>query len=195
MSATTRREEQKTELRNMILDAARDLFIREGYERVSMRKLAQKIEYSPGTIYLHFRNKEELLNCLVTESLNRLHGTLEKSRRDDPLETLRSALRSYADFGLRHTNHYHFAFMHPRARKAGAYRPTQAFDFLRQCVRRCVESGLFRKVEVEITAQVLWASIHGVTALLITRPEFPWAGRDKLINEVINNSIRGLLPD
>lgn len=58
MSAGTRREQQKAELRGMILDAAREMFMREGWAQVSIRRLAEKIEYSPGTIYLHFSSKE-----------------------------------------------------------------------------------------------------------------------------------------
>ena len=65
MNATLRREQYRAELRTQILDAAREIFARDGYENFSMRKLAQHIEYSPGSIYLHFRNKEELFESLV----------------------------------------------------------------------------------------------------------------------------------
>ena len=112
MSAKSRREHQKTELRRMILDAARDVFVREGYDHVSMRKLAEKIEYSPGTIYLHFNSKEALLTSLIDESFAKLSQVLEKAvDPSDPVETLRLGLRAYVDFGLRNPNHYHFAFM------------------------------------------------------------------------------------
>lgn len=194
MSAKKRREQQKAELKRMILEAAREVIVRDGYERVSMRKLAEKIEYSPATIYLHFRNKRELLDCLIEESFAKLYSGLEKTRSDDPVGTLRAGLRAYVDFGLRHFNHYHFAFvLRPEALKKRGYKPHQAFEYLRGCVRSCVETGAFRRVDIETTAQVLWATVHGITSLLITRPQFPWVGRDKLIDEVIANSIRGLL--
>jgi AcrR family transcriptional regulator len=193
MSAKSRREEQKAELRGMILEAAREVFVREGHEQVSMRKLAEKIEYSPGTIYLHFSSKEDLLNCLVEESFGRLAETLEKTRRDDPVETLRCGLRAYVNFGLRHPNHYHFAFMvRPEANRSD-YKPHRAFEYLRQCVRDCIEANRFRPVDPETTAQLLWATVHGITSLLVTRPGFPWVGRSKLVQETIDNSIRGLL--
>ncbi len=64
MSALSRRRKHKEELRRAILDAAREIFVRQGYESFSMRKLAEKIEYSPGSVYLHFKNKEELFECL-----------------------------------------------------------------------------------------------------------------------------------
>ena len=196
MSTSTRRQQQKAELRARILDAAREIFVREGWTQVSMRRLAERIEYSPGTIYLHFRSKETLLNSLVEESFARLAQALEKTSRSDPLETLRHGLRTYVDFGLRHPNHYHFAFLF-RPGKPGTrrYKPHRAFEYLRCYVRDCVEAGRFRNVDVETTAQVLWAAVHGITSLLITRPSFPWADRSKVIDEVINNSLRGFLEE
>jgi len=196
MSATSRRVQQRAELKAMILDAARHVFIHDGYEQVSMRRLAEKIEYSPGTIYLHFRSKDELLASLVEESFAKLRDALERARREDAVETLRAGLHAYVDFGLRHPNHYHFAFMlRPRTARSNTYRPHGAFRFLREAVRCCVECGRFRKVDVETAAQTLWAAVHGVTSLLITRPQFPWVRRNELVAEVIDNSIRGFLTD
>jgi len=191
MNAKDRRAQHKAELRDTILAAARDIFIRDDEGRISMRQLAEKIEYSPGTIYLHFRSKEALLNALVEESFAKLSNALRKTRRVDPLETLHLGLKAYVIFGLRHPNHYHFAFMRTLAPRP--YRPHDAFEYLRECVRRCIEAGRFRNVDEETAAQVLWAGVHGLTALLIARPSFPWVRRDALIEEMIGNSIRGLL--
>jgi AcrR family transcriptional regulator len=191
MNAKDRRARQKAELKGMILAAARDIFLRHGEDRISMRQLAGRIEYSPGTIYLHFPSKEALLSALVEESFAKLSGVLRKTRREDPLESLRLGLKAYVHFGLRHPNHYHFAFMRPP--KPGPYRTHDAFEYLRECVRRCVEAGCFREVDVETSAQALWAGVHGLTSLLIARPNFPWVRREALIEETIANSIRGLL--
>jgi AcrR family transcriptional regulator len=196
MSATTRRIQQRAELKAMILDAAREVFIRDGYEQVSMRKLAEKIEYSPGTIYLHFKSKDELLASLVEESFAKLRDALERARREDAVETLRAGLHAYVDFGLRNPNHYHFAFLlRPRTVASSTYKPHRAFQFLREVVRCCVECGRFRNMDVDTAAQTLWAAVHGVTSLLVTRPQFPWVRRTELVAEVIDNSIRGLLAD
>ena len=175
----------------MILAAARDIFLRDGEGRISMRQLAERIEYSPGTIYLHFPSKEALLNALVEESFAKLSSALRKTRREDPLEALHVGLKAYVHFGLRHPNHYHFAFMRPP--KPGPYKTHDAFEYLRECVRRCIDAGHFRTRDVETAAQVLWAAAHGLTSLLIARPSFPWVRRDKLIEETIANSVRGFL--
>ena len=78
MSAILRRKQYKAELKTQILEAAREIFVRDGYESFSMRKLAQRIEYSPGSIYLHFKNKEELFESLVEESFDRLLRALNR---------------------------------------------------------------------------------------------------------------------
>ena len=103
MGSIERRERQKENLRREILDAAREMFIDEGYEAVSMRKIANRIEYSPTTIYLYFKDKSELFNQLCEETFAQLAQRLENLHRkhSDPLDYLRAGLRCYIDFGLK----------------------------------------------------------------------------------------------
>lgn len=196
MNAISRRRKHKEELRRIILDAARDIFVRQGYENFSMRKLAQKIEYSPGSVYLHFKNKEELFECLVDESFARLLKTLSALRNGkelrDPVEGLKKGLRAYAEFGLRNPNDYRFAFMLRPPMEKRPYKVHGAFEALRFIVRRCVEEKRFRPVDVETTSQALWASVHGITSLLIQRPAFPWVPKKQLIAQVINTAVDSL---
>lgn len=197
MSAISRRRQHKEELRRIILDAARDIFVRQGYESFSMRKLAEKIEYSPGSVYLHFKNKEELFECLVDESFARLLKTLTDLRNgqegQDPAEELKKGLQAYVEFGLRNPNDYRFAFMLRPPVEKRPYKVHGAFEALRYIVRRCVDEKRFRGVDVETTAQALWASVHGITSLLIQRPTFPWVSKKAVIAQVIDGAIDGLM--
>ncbi len=197
MNASNRRQRHKDELRRVILDAAREIFVGQGYENFSMRKLAEKIEYSPGSVYLHFKSKEELFECLMEESFARLHKTLMTLRagqqRQDPVEELRQGMWAYVEFGLRNPNDYRFAFMLRPPVDQRPYKAHAAFDVLRQMVKRCVEEKRFRGAEVESTSQVLWASAHGITSLLIQRPVFPWVPKKKLITQLIDISMAGLV--
>ena len=197
MNASIRRRKYKDELRNAMLDAAREIFVSEGYEAFSMRKLAEKVEYSPGSIYLHFKSKEELFDSLVEESFKRLLNNLmeisEGRQEGDPVIELKKGLRVYVDFGLHNPNDYRFAFMLRAPVDERPYKVHPAFKALRHMVQRCVDKKRFRTVEVETTAQALWASAHGITSLLIQRPAFPWVPKKKLIAHVIDSAVDSLL--
>jgi AcrR family transcriptional regulator len=194
-----RRIREKESLRQEILDAARELFIEEGYESVSMRRIAEKIEYSPTTIYLYFQDKAELLNHICAETFEKLIVRLERSRTRfrDPLERIREGLREYVEFGLRNPEHYRVTFMisHTHAEnqcnqaQAAGFR---AFDHLRQCVVECIRAGKFRDVDVDTASQAIWAGIHGLTSLLIANNKFPFVERNKLVSMVIDTMVNGL---
>jgi AcrR family transcriptional regulator len=200
MGVQERRAREKKELRQEILDAARDMFVREGFENVSMRKIAEKIEYSPTTIYLYFKDKADLLDCICEETFARL---VRKQNAIDqmpgePIERLKKGLRAYIEFGLKYPNHYKVALMMTedfeerlqceRSREMGK----KAYIHLRNEVARCAELGLIQVADVDASAQVLWANIHGLTSLLITHPRFPWMDRNVLIDTTIENSVAGL---
>src|ERR1043165_1042301 len=95
MGVAERKSRQKENTRQEILDAARDLFVHDGYENVSMRKIAEKVEYAPGTIYLYFKDKAEILDTLCEQTFEKLRARMDAIRRDpgDPVEGLRRGLR------------------------------------------------------------------------------------------------------
>lgn len=193
MNKENRSQRQREDLRATILDAARESFLRDGIEQFSMRKLAASIGYSPGTIYLYFENKADIVHALIDEGFVQLLEALDRAHdSEDPTQSLRNKMRAYIDFGRERPHYYHFAFLMPRDRTGGTIRPHEAFDVLRQAVGRCVEQGQFRSLDVETTSQTLWATIHGITSLFIVNPEFPWVDKNELIDEVIETAIRGL---
>src|SRR5258706_15859790 len=108
MSIQERRAREKQGVREEILDAARTLFVKEGYENVSIRKIADKIEYAPGTIYLYFRDKAEILDRICEETFAKLIVKQQAIENDTapPLDKLRRGLRIYIQFGLDNPNHY-----------------------------------------------------------------------------------------
>src|SRR5262245_41087206 len=104
MGVKERRERPTGLQRQEILDAAREILVREGYDGLSMRKIAEQIKYSPTAIYLHFRDRDDLVFCVCEESLARLVHELQDvaERNRDPLVALKKGLRRYVDFGLKH---------------------------------------------------------------------------------------------
>jgi AcrR family transcriptional regulator len=103
MGMRERRARQRKSLRQQILDAASELFVRDGFENVSMRRIADKIEYSPTTIYLYFHDKAELLDQVCQETFARLLEVLSKimDQPGDPLERLARGLHTYIDLAWR----------------------------------------------------------------------------------------------
>lgn len=199
MGIAERRQRQRQSLRREILDAARDMFLAEGYEAVTMRRLAERIEYSPTTIYLHFRDKDDLFEALCEETFGELAARLGKlaKRGLPPLENLREGLRLYADFGLKHPSHYALTFMHvQKPADVKHFHESvghQAFEYLRRAVAACVECGAFEAGDVEASAQALWAATHGVVSLLIAHGAgFPFVSRRTLIDHTIDTMIAGL---
>jgi len=201
MGTKQRREREKEALRQDILDAARELFVNEGYENVSMRRIAEKIEYSPTTIYLYFEDKASLLYAICEETFAKLAKRMEAIARnsDEPVEALRQVCRAYVDFGLKYPNHYKLTFInhpqHPRDDKRHLREESmgmKAYGHLRSGVEACIKAKKFRETDVEAVTQMTWAGGHGVTSLLISMPDFPWVKKNELIDLMIDTLLEGL---
>ena len=205
MGTRERRAREREALREEILAAARELFITEGYERVSMRRIAERIEYSPTTIYLYFRDKSEILDEICEQTFAKLARSMERIEEKglEPLEGLREGCRTYIRFGLRNPHQYRLTFMvsggdRDREEETPRFEGSmgeRAFGFLVRAVERCREAGLLREIDVAVASQVVWAAIHGVTSLLITinEEDFPWGETKSLIEETIGAVTRGLM--
>jgi len=201
MGTQQRRAREKEALRQEILDAARELFVKEGYENVSMRRIAEKIEYSPTTIYLYFEDKASLLFAICEETFAKLAKRMEAitEQYDDPVEALKKGCRAYIEFGLKYPNHYRVTFInHPQLNLGADHYLRQgsmgmrAYGCLRAAVEECIKQKIFRETDVEAVSQLMWAAGHGVTSLLITKPQFPWVNKNQLIDLMLDSVIEGL---
>ena len=194
---STPRERYRNVLRRAILDAAREAFVRDGYEGVSMRRLAERVGCSHANLYLHFKDKEALFYCLVEESFDRLgdgmRRLIESARSGDPVTLVRKMGRAYVEFGVANPSVYEFAFLMRRPGRGRPDKPHVPYERLQSLVRRCMDEKRFRRMDVDAASQALWAAAHGITFLLIRRPTFAWADRDKLIGQVIDAAVDGLL--
>jgi AcrR family transcriptional regulator len=173
----------------MILDAARELFAAEGYEAVTMRRIADRIEYSPTAIYFHFKDKEALVRELCdADFLTLAHQFHRIAKLGDPLERLRQAGIAYMEFGLEYPNHYRVMFMTPHpampADDSAIERgnpEVDAYAFLKSIIADAIAQKKFRKglTDVELIAQTVWAAVHGTIALHIAKCNDDWvAWRD-----------------
>jgi AcrR family transcriptional regulator len=208
MGVKERREREKSETRDKILDAARELFITEGYDGVSMRKVAEKIEYSPTAIYLHFADKEDLFHELVHEDFAQLAKVFQSATPKDPLERLRHIGRTYVDFGMRYPNHYKLMFMTPhpvaeldeRDREVLGNPEVDAYAFLKMTVRQAIDAGCFRDdlTDADLISQTVWAAVHGVISLHIAKCNdawVEWRPMEQRAELMLDASLHGLMKE
>ena len=201
MGIAERKEREKEDVRRKILEAAHHLFEAHGYENVTMRAVADAIEYSTTTIYHHFENKDALVEAVCFADYEKLTAAMrEQPLPEHPLAKIRAMGRAYAAFGLANPNHYRFMFMTPgdwkRHVNADELPPGQAYGFLRSAVVDAIEGGHFAKIDVDLASQILWASIHGVVSLLLTyKPEqFPHVPpHADLLDQSMDAALRGLM--
>ena len=177
------------------------MFAQEGYQNVSMRKIAEKIEYSPTTIYLYFKDKNELLKYICEETFAQLAEKLQQVTEPEPdeIEGLKKGLRAYVDFGLEHPFHYEvvvnmpiFNQPHDDEYRYEGSMGQRAFEHLRSGVAECVAAGKLKKGDVDTMSQILWAGVHGVVSLLNNHLDFPFVEKDKLVDAMIGTMIEGL---
>jgi AcrR family transcriptional regulator len=183
MGIVERREREKLEVRTKILDAARELFAREGYGAVTMRRIADAIEYSPTAIYLHFRDKETLVRELCEEDFASLARAFQRiAKEPDPLERLRKIGMAYVDFGVEKPNHYRLMFMstrHEPVEMEGLEKGNpeeDAYAFLVATVAEAISKGSLKPElrDAHVVAQAAWAGVHGVISLHLAKEGDPW---------------------
>lgn len=186
MGPKERRVREREEIRTRILDAARELFATEGYEAVTMRKIADRIEYSPTAIYFHFKDKETLLNELChLDFLTLAQQFMEIGAEPDPIERLRATGQAYIRFGLNYPNHYRIMFMTPHPPVAHddngiveqGNPESDAYAFLLAILTDAIRQGRIRpefRDDVELLGQTIWAGVHGVISLQIAKCNDDW---------------------
>ncbi len=199
-SRRTRAKRGKGELlRADILAAAERLLIQTGdQEAVSIRAIAEAVGVTPPSIYLHFADKSELLGAVCEARFADLDRRMEEAAAGaaDPLAALWARGRAYVSFGLENPEHYRILFMTRPVEGAdaspGRLPGLTAFGHLVDEVARCMDDGALAAGDPFLVATGLWTGVHGVTSLLIARPDFPWPGVDVLLAHVLSVSERGL---
>jgi AcrR family transcriptional regulator len=205
MGTAERRAREKDDLRRKIIQAATELFLLEGYESVSMRKIADRIEYAPSTIYLYFKDKTELLTSICRDTFQELEDRLNAIAELSlpPLEHLRRGLRAYVDFGLAHPSHYVFVFCTPMSACSSVDEDATrqmhnsgmaSFGKLLEGLRMSMEAGVIARSDVELTGQSVWLMMHGLTSGLIVDCGFPFVDQELLINATLDRIVTSLLP-
>ena len=185
-----------------ILHAAERIFVAEGYEGATIRKIADEVGVSSTALYMHFHDKDEILHEIGVAAMQALldcNSTIA-ARPDDAVTRVRLMLEAYVRLGLEHPNAYRLVFCAaPRSersvRSATAEIGSLCYDRYVGVVREIAASGRLRIADPDCAAQALWAACHGLVALMITRDSVDWAPAEELTSAVIGGLLRGLVAD
>lgn len=184
MAIANRKERQKEELKGKILEAARTLFIERGFEETSIRNIAERIEYSPTTIYLYFKDKDDIFYALHREGfvlLNQYFRSLQEV--EDPFERLKAIQKAYIRFALENREYYDLMFISRSPMSALEDQDCEkweegdrAFAALTNTIEQCISKGYFPGMDPGVLALTCWSMVHGICALEIR-------GRCKVVPE------------
>ena len=158
-------------MRSLILGAARKVFLEKGYYQASIRNIAEEMEYSPGTIYLYFEDKDEIFHALHEEGFQQLLEKMQPLEHvPDPFERLKAMGRVYLEFARNNKDVYDLMFIiqapikheqEPEKWKMGQ----RTLDYLKDVIRQCQKKGYFKNQDVEYLSFAIWSTVHGMAAL------------------------------
>lgn len=173
MGVKERKERQKVEMKSLILEAAHDLFLHKGFEQVSIRSIADEIEYSPATIYLYFKDKNDIFLALHDRSFKVFNAfTADVLKIKDPFKRLTALGERYIDFALEHPQYYEMMFiikapMECDINKEQWPEGQRALDAVEYLMGECKKAGYFRGQDVKVLAFVAWTHMHGICSLML----------------------------
>jgi AcrR family transcriptional regulator len=196
--------------RDEILLAAKKLFLREGYEATTIRRIADVVGVSAPALYLYFKDKEAIMLALCDETFGSLvqHMAELEKKGLSPIERLRQCGEAYVRFALDNPQEYWLTFLSgntPKKMNEGGHKPeiidpnepgasgAIAFAKLMGIFRDIENAGMPLYFPVDTAAELVWMSLHGLVAALINKPDFPWTKRDTLIAGMIDVAVRGVV--
>jgi AcrR family transcriptional regulator len=193
-----RQEREREAVARSILDAARDLFVAEGYHNVSIRKIAERIEYSPAAIYSYFPSKDDIFFALAEEGFHVLFAPAKEPIDIEDLEAIRGAFWRVYEFSKSHPEHFALMFVDrtvPRINK-----DWQRFGFVREMkiqlgarIQRAIDAGHFpAQTHPDAVFRILLTAIHGAAVGRLCHRVMPGEDADALARDTLEAALTGL---
>jgi AcrR family transcriptional regulator len=187
MGIVERKEREREEMRLRILEAARKLFLDNGYEKTSIRSIADAIEYSPATIYLYFKDKNELLFALHQEAFQKLIEEFSNVLHiRDPYERLLAMGKHYMAYAFENPDLYELMFLMTSPIETLDSREDIwedghiAFGMLTAIVGECISANYFKNTEVETISMMIWAQVHGLATIHLRKRTMMFCEAERL---------------
>ncbi|MDP4178202.1 MAG: TetR/AcrR family transcriptional regulator [Bacillota bacterium] len=203
MGITERRQSEIENLKKKIIDAASEILSKDGFEKLSIRKIADKIEYSPGIIYHYFKDKNELLYCVVEENYDALIKALSKIPVDNehPEKTIINGMKTYIEFMLKNPESFKAIMMNNiesieskvNMLEKNISKKRTSMKNLTELIEIGIKKGFFKTDDAELTAQIIWTSTYGLLSRLILEKNVTKEQKEKLINHNFEVLINGIL--
>jgi AcrR family transcriptional regulator len=185
-----------------ILEAAERIFVADGYEGATIRKIADEVGVSSTALYMHFHDKDEILHEICAGAMQALldQNSEIAARPLDAVTRVRLLLEAYVRMGLEHPNAYRLVFCtSPRSAAAGPIQTatseiaSQCYARYRGVVQAIAAEGRLRIGDVDSASLALWAACHGLVALMITRPNIEWTPAEELTRLTVEGLLHGLV--
>jgi AcrR family transcriptional regulator len=185
VATTTRREREKVEMRQLIVDTAIKMYMEEGYEKLTLRGIAQRIEYAAGTIYLYFKDKHELYHAMHEWAFKQMLQKMEADMHpiQNPIDRLRAMSNIYIAFAFENPELYDLMFILNEPMCAEANMDDWAcgksvYVLLVNTIKEAVDIRLFKDENAETLAFMFWSSLHGMISLYLRNRLRMYAGED-----------------
>lgn len=178
-----------------IMQAAKRIFLEEGVEHATMRRIAAAVGVSATALYVYFPDKEAILQAIAEAMFAELltvHGATQQLA-GTPLERLRAGLHAYVQLGLTRPDEYRLTFTAVRRKGPGQAIPDAecSFEMLEHDVAALIEAGVFRAAPAMLVAEALWTSLHGLVVVLLDHADHVASDHRQLVNALIDATIRG----
>jgi len=189
---------EKVDVKKIILAAAKELFLEHGIDSVSMRKIANKINYSPTTLYIYYSNKNDILKHLAQDYFSEYakdYDDILANNERSSLDNLITFIKLYISRALANPGMYKLMtrlFAETDSSHLGITNAGKGYEILKTLTSRCIEDKVLSEGNVDLKAQILWVNTHGLCSLLTKRPSFHWGQVELLIDSSINTVIKGL---
>lgn len=199
MGTKERQQRERDRIRQAILAAARDLFLAEGYRNVSMRKVAERIEYSPAAIYSYFPSKDDIFFELAEEGFRLLAeaGLASVTAIPDPLERLRRGLWAFYEFSKTYPDYFELMFVDRSVPSLS--QDFQRFEFFQDITARaeadidaCIQRGDFAAgLNPAAALHVLWVGMLGAATIGLAQRLAPGENPDALAHDLLESVLAG----
>jgi AcrR family transcriptional regulator len=173
MGVKERKERDRQEMRETILQSAHQLFVDKGFEDVSIRNIAEAIEYSPATIYLYFKDKNEIFYALHGEAFKKFNEFMaDLATIKDPFKRLIKMGEKYMEFTFKFPKYYDIMFIMQAPmdcdKNSDDWKEGEsAHCQLENLVKECQQLGYFKNKEYKTLSFLIWSTMHGMCSLAL----------------------------